>query len=183
MYISRSAVTSEGETEGELIARVKASHASRLAADGFRWAMLLRSMEDATSFSAVSMWLSPEHALAWREATESPAPLYRYNVVTARGSMTPASAAAIVDWQVDTEVAARFASRWNAAYHSIEDVFGSRLLQEMDEPLAHAGLHVVRDATRLDPAVLSAELTDDDGLVLHPVTVQRFDVVLLTEAD
>jgi Antibiotic biosynthesis monooxygenase len=183
MYISRSAVASEGETESELIARVKASHTSRLAADGFRWAMLLRSMDDAGSFSAVSMWLSPEHALAWREATESPAPLYRYNVETARGSMTPATAAAIVDWQVDPGVAARFASRWNAAYHAIEDVYGSRLLQELDEPLAHAGLHVVTDAARLDPAVLNAGITDDDGLALQPVMVQRFDVVLLTEAD
>jgi heme-degrading monooxygenase HmoA len=182
MYISRSAITLQDQTERDLLAKVEASHASRRTADGFRWAMLLRSMDDASSFVSVSMWLTPEHAKAWRDATESPAPQHGYDVATARGSMTPAAAAAIVDWKVDTQVAPRFASRWNAAYHAIEDVFGSRLLQNLDEPAAYVGLHVVTDPARLDLATLNAELTDTDGLMLRPVAVDRYEVVLLTEA-
>lgn len=182
MYVSRSLITIEAETEPELLSRAEASHASRRAADGFRWAMLLRSLDDASSFASVSMWLTPEHDAAWRAANDTPAPKHGYDVTTARGAMTPAAAAAIVGWQVEPADAARFAALWNAAYHDIEDVFGSRLLQDLETPWAYAGFHVVTDASRLEPKVLSARLTDADGLAIEPTAVERFEVVLLTEA-
>jgi heme-degrading monooxygenase HmoA len=138
-------------------------------------------MDDAARFASVTMWLTPEQAQAWRDATGSPTP-YGYEVATARGAMTPAAAAALVDWQVDEADAQRFVNRWNAAYHAIEDVFGSRLLQDMTAPAAYTGLHAVTDAARLSPNVLSAEVSDDEGLAVRPLKVERFEVVLLTEA-
>jgi len=182
MYISRSEITLQDEAEGDLVARIEAANASRRVTDGFRWAMLLHSMDDARRFASVSMWLTPEQAQNWRDANQAPAPQHGYDVATARGSMTPAAAAAIVDWQVEGADAARFVNRWNAAYHAIEDVFGSRLLQDLDQPTAYTGLHVVTDPARLAPKVLNAELTDAEGLALRPVAIHRFEVVLLTEA-
>lgn len=182
MYISRSIITLQNEAKSGLLTKVEAAHASRRDADGFRWSMLLRSMDNASDFASVSMWLTAEHEQAWREANAAPAPMHGYDVTTARGAMTPATAAAIVDWQVVAADAARFTARWNAAYHAIEDVFGSRLLQNLESASNYAGLHVVTDAARLDPKVLTAELTDADGLSVTPLAVQRFDVVLLTEA-
>ena len=182
MYISRSIISLQGDTESDLVAKVEAAHASRREADGFRWSMLLRSMDNASEFASVSMWLTPEHEQAWREANDAPAAMHGYDVTTARGAMTPAAAAAMADWQADAAEAAHFAARWNAAYHAIEDVFGSRLLQDLESPLHYTGLHVVTDAARLDPKVLSAEMSDVDGLAITPLAVQRYDVVLLTEA-
>jgi len=182
MYISRSLMTLKGETEPELLARVEASHASRRSAEGFRWAMLLRSMYDASTFASVSMWLTPEHDAAWRAANDTPAPMRGYDVATARGAMTPAAAAAIVEWRVDPADAIRFAASWNAAYHAIEDVFGSRLLQDLETPSGYAALHVVTDASRLDPKVLGAAVTDGEDLAMEPLAVERYEVVLLTEA-
>ncbi len=182
MYISRSLITLQGESESDLLAKIEAAYASRRDADGFRWSMLLRSMDDAANFASVSMWLTPEQEQAWRNANAAPAPMHGYDVTTARGSMTPAAAAALVDWQVDAAEAPRFAARWNAAYHAIEDVFGSRLLQDLESSATYAGFHVVTDRARLDPKILTAELTDADGLAVTPLAVQRFDVVLLTEA-
>jgi heme-degrading monooxygenase HmoA len=182
MYISRSLITLQGESESDLVTKVEAAHASRRDADGFRWSMLLRSMDNASDFASVSMWLTSEHEQAWREANDAPAPMHGYDVTTARGAMTPAAAAAIVDWQVDAAEASRFTARWNAVYHAIEDVFGSRLLQDLESPQTCAGFHVVTDTSKLDPRVLTAEITDADGLSITPLAVQRFDVVLLTEA-
>lgn len=182
MYISRSEIKLQGDSEPDLIARVEAAYASRLAAGGFRWAMLLRSVDDAAKFASVSMWLSPEHAQAWRDANDAPAPAHGYDVATARGSMTPAAAVAIVDWQVDASDAARFVNRWNAVYHAIEDMIGSRLLQDLEQPASYAGLHAVTDPARLTPQILGAGLTDNDGLAIEPLAFERYDVVLLTEA-
>ena len=182
MYISRSLITLKGETEAKFVARVEAAHSSRRIADGFRWAMLLRSMDDPSTFASMTMWLTPEHDAAWRAANATPAPMHGYDVTTARGAMTPAAAVAIVGWQVEAADAARFAAGWNAAYHAIEDVFGSRLLQDLNAPSDFAGLHVVTDPAQLDPTVLSARLTDADGLAIEPTAVERFDIVLLTEA-
>lgn len=182
MYISRSIITLQGEAESDLVTKVEAAHASRRNADGFRWSMLLRSMDNAVEFASVSMWLTSEHEQAWREANDAPPPMHGYDVTTARGAMTPAAAAAMVDWQVDAAEAAPFALRWNAAYHAIEDIFGSRLLQDIESPASYTGLHAVTDAARLDPKVLSSELSDADGLAITPLAVQRYDVVLLTEA-
>jgi heme-degrading monooxygenase HmoA len=182
MYISRSIITLQDESERELIEKVDEVHASRQTADGFRWSMLLRSAEDPSSFVSVSMWLTAENEEAWREANGAPLPPHRYDVATARGSMTPASSVAIVDWQVEPDLAARFAARWNAAYHAIEDKIGSRLLQDLGSETTYAGLHVATDPAALDPKVLSAGLTDDEGLEVTPLAVEFFDVVLLTEA-
>ena len=182
MYVSRSLITLKDETEPEFIAKVAEAHASRCSVEGFRWAMLLRSMDDASTFTSVSMWLTPEHDAAWRAANDTPAPMHGYDVATARGAMTPAAAAAIVEWRVDPADAERFSARWNAAYHAIEDVFGSRLLQDLQTPSAYAGLHVVTDTSRLDPKVLGAALTDGEGLSVEPFTIERYEVVLLTEA-
>jgi heme-degrading monooxygenase HmoA len=182
MYICRSIVTLDGETEAELTAKFQSAHDACRDADGFRWWMLLRSADNASDFASVSMWLTPEHEEAWRAGFGAPAATHRYDVTTARGSMTPTVAVAIVDWQVDPDEAQRFAVRWNAAYHAIEDSIGSRLLQNLDSPNVYAGLHAVTDPRHLDPKVLTAELTDGEGLSIIPLAVQRFDVVLLTEA-
>ena len=183
MYIARSLLTLQDGSEADLVTEVEMAHASRRGAVGFRWAMLLRSFDAAANYASVSMWLTPEHEQAWREANDAPAPMHRYDITTARGAMTPASAVALVEWQVDEALAARFTQRWNAAYHAIEDVFGSRLLQDLDSPGSYAGLHAVTDPARLDIKVLSADVTDDEGLDITPAVVDRFDVVLLTEAD
>ncbi len=175
-------ITFQGEPESDLFAKVEAAHESRRGAEGFRWAMLLRSIDDATDYASVSMWLTPEHDQTWREANETPAPAHGYDVTTARGSMTPASAVAIVDWPVRPAEVDRFAARWNAVYHAIENVIGSRLLRNLASPDSFAALHVVTDPERLDPAILSADLTDTEGLSIAPAFVQRFEVVLLTEA-
>jgi heme-degrading monooxygenase HmoA len=182
MYISISSMTLGGDSEGDLVSKSETAYASRRNADGFRWSMLLRAQDDANSFTSVSMWLTPEAEQAWRETNDAPAPTHGYDVVTARGSMTPASAVALVDWQIDAALAGRFSAGWNAAYHAIEDAFGSRLLQDLTSPETYVGLHVVTDPAKLDPQVLGAELTDPEGLSLAPLAVQRFDVVLLTEA-
>jgi heme-degrading monooxygenase HmoA len=182
MYVSRAEITLDGTAERDLISKVEAAHASRRSAAGFRWAMLLRPIDGAGRYASVSMWLTPEHDAAWRAANDTPAPMHGYDVTTARGAMTPAAAAAIVEWRVDPADAVRFAARWNAAYHAIEDVFGSRLLQDLETPSGYAGLHVVTDASRLDPKVLGAAVTDGEGLAMEPLVVERYQVVLLTEA-
>ena len=67
--------------------------------------------------------------------------------------MTPATVAAIVDWEVDVERVKAFTERWNAAYHHIEDRISSRLGRHFSEPSAFAGVHVAQSA---------AALTQDD---------------------
>lgn len=144
--------------------------------------MLLRPSDEAARLTSVSMWLAPEHEQAWRDASSTPLPTHRYDVSLARGSMTPAVAVAIVDWQPEEAEAARFSARWNAAYHAIENVIGSRLLQDIEAPSNYTGLHAVTDAERLDLNILNSELTDEAGLSITPATVERFEIVLLTEA-
>ena len=128
------------------------------------------------------MWQTPEHEAAWREAQGAPAPTRGYDVATARGSMTPAAAAAIVTWQVEADVAERFGARWNATYHAIEADIGSRLLRDLEAPAAFTGFHVATDPVHLDPKTLTAELTDTEGLAIAPETAERYEVVLITEA-
>jgi hypothetical protein len=179
VYVSRSIVTLR--SEGDL-APVEAAHASRKGAEGFRWTMLLRPLDGEGECVSLAMWLRPEHDQAWREVNEVPGPMRGYDVTTARGAMTPAAAVALVEWRLGETEAASFANAWNAYYHAIEDVFGSRLLQDLADPSAYTGLHVVTNAERLDTAVLAAELSLSAGLSLAPSSVQRFEVLLLTEA-
>ena len=182
MYISRSLISAQPESDAELLAKVEAAFASRQAADGFRWAMLLRSSSGAPTYVSISMWLTPEHAQRWRQANDAPPPAHGYDVTTARGSMTPATAVAVVDWQVDGGLVARFTNRWNATYHAIEDRIGSRLAQDLTDATAFTAVHVVTDAAQLKPDVLKAQLTDDEGLALSPAIVETYEVVLLKEA-
>ena len=105
-----------------------------------------------------------------------------YNVFTARGSMTPATFAAFVTWQVDVASSAGFVNRWNAFFHAIEDKLSSRLLQQLHQPVFFAGMHVVRNEEQLTAEVLAAEMKVADDLVLRPIAIDRFEVVLLTES-
>jgi hypothetical protein len=129
------------------------------------------------------MWLSPEQAseqdgntLGANESTHG------FDVTTARGSMTPASHVVLVDWQVDDAMAPRFTTRWNAAYHAIENRIGSRLLRDLESPRQYSGLHAVTDEGKLDGIALDATVTDAEGMSLMPSGVRRFEVVLLTES-
>lgn len=151
-------------------------------AEGFRWSMLLRSTDDTTRLASVAMWLSPEHEIAWREANGSPIPTQRFDVSVARGSMTPAATVALVEWHPEPTQAARFSAHWNAVYHAIENIIGSRLLQDLESSSSYIGLHAVTDPGGLDSRTLSAELTDEEGLSVTPTAVDRFEVILLTEA-
>jgi heme-degrading monooxygenase HmoA len=193
MYISiRQFTVADGKASG-LAAAAETPHALTRGVQGFRWAMLLRSSDDATKFAAVSMWLTPEAATSWAVGTigaafdsaitaaASDSSFREFDVATARGSMTPASHAAIVEWEVEPERAAGFASRWNAAYHAVEDAIGSRLLQDLEQPQRYVGLHVVTNDAALKSDVLTAEIKDREGPGLRPESVARFSVVLLTE--
>ncbi len=180
MYISILKLSSA--SENDLVHEDEAAQLSQRDAEGFRWAMLLRSTEDAASYTSVSMWLTPEHEQSWRQAGDAPRAGHGYDVTIARGSMTPATAVAIVDWRVQPAEADRFAARWNAAYHAIEDAIGSRLLRDLASPESLVALHVVAEPERLDQQILAATLRDAEGLAIAPAAVQRFDVVLLTEA-
>jgi heme-degrading monooxygenase HmoA len=193
MYISIGQFTVAAGKASEATAASQTAHDAMRGLDGLRWAMLLHSTDDAAKFAAVSMWLTPEHAAAWRESaaagsyaevlhdTASDSAEHGYDVTTARGAMTPASHAAIVEWEVEPERAAGFASRWNAAYHAVEDAIGSRLLQDLERPQRYVGLHVVTNDAALKSDVLMAEIKDREGPGLRPESVARFSVVLLTE--
>jgi heme-degrading monooxygenase HmoA len=183
MYISRTEIAVKADEFALFKAATDAIHTEMHGADGFRWAMLLRSMDDANAYASIAMWLSPQHEEAWRNDAEANSPAHGYDVTTARGTMTPATAVAIVDWRVDADLVARFTSRWNAVYHAIEDRIGSRLMQDLAAPTAYTAVHVVTDTANLKPDVLSAELTDPEGLAITPNAVTRYEVVLLTEPD
>ena len=196
MYVSRSEVTVAGGREREFIAVNEAMHAEMRTMAGLRWAMLLRSIGHPGKLASVAMWLTREQAQAWRDSDSAAAtydanqvqdmvsplaPAPEYDVATARGSMTPAAFAAIVDWKVDLASGPEFVNRWNAAFHAIEDRLGSRLLQDLSQPTHYAGLHVASHEADLVPETLAAEIEDAGGHRLQPAAIDRFEVVLLTE--
>jgi heme-degrading monooxygenase HmoA len=183
MYISVSEADVSPDLQEKAKAEVERVHEFMRTMPGFRWAMLLHSLEAPDRFASVSMWLTPDQAssqdgavLGERRETAG------YDVVTARGAMTPATHLAVVEWQVGDQVASRFANRWNAVYHAIEDRIGSRLLRDLQAPGRTAGLHAVTEEGNLDPKTLGAPLEADEGLVIGPASVQRYEVLLLAEA-
>ena len=176
MYVARHHLTVAPGQQSGLLAEVAATHAGLQSAPGFRWVMVLRSNDDPSRMAAVAMWLKRE------DAGNADFPVQHYDVATARGSMTPAAVAALVDWSVDAAVAAAFVNRWNAAYHAIEDRIGSRLLQDMDDPAHYTGYHVSTSESALTPAVLGAAIKLDDGSEVGPEKFERFDIVSLVES-
>jgi heme-degrading monooxygenase HmoA len=193
MYIAQRAFKVTGGDEPGYIALSKALHAGMKTMPGFRWAMLLRSIDDPGKMAAVEMWQTPEAANAWA-ASESHGHVvsshpvqatgneHGYDVTTARGAMTPATVAAIVEWEMDDASAKAFTDRWNAAYHHIEDRISSRLGRHLSQPARFAGFHVAQTADALAPEVVGAELREGETFAARPTTVDRYDVVLLTEA-
>jgi hypothetical protein len=157
-----------------MLAEWKPVHAELRTKPGFRWAMVLRSLEDASRLAAVAMWQQLEEAGA-------EFPVQRYDVATARGSMTPASFAAIIDWRIAADAAPAFVNAWNAAYHAIEDTLGNRLLVDLDDATHYAGLHVALNEADITDAVLqraNAEAAPGG----EPERVERFEVIDLVEA-
>ncbi len=182
MYIKRSEATISVDDLEEAKDKEGKVHEFLRTMPGFRWAMLLSSMEAPGRVAAVSMWLSPQQASSQDGNTLGATEETRgYDVATARGSMTPASHIALVDWVVADDLASRFTNRWNAAYHAIEDRIGSRLLKDLDAPGTYAGLHAVTDEANLNPEALAAAVTDAEGLSVSPTAIHRYEVLLLTE--
>jgi hypothetical protein len=141
----------------------------------------------------VEMWQTPEVAIAWtasesRSQTVAALPVrddgteQGYDVTTARGSMTPATVAAFVEWDINDANAKPFMDRWNAAYHHIEDRISSRLLRDLNASGRFAGFHIALSAEALTPDVLGAELREGETFAASPVMFDRYEVVLLTEA-
>ena len=183
MYIKRSEATVSADSLEDTKASEARVHEFMRTMPGFRWAMLLRTFESPIRLAAVSMWLSPEQASAQDANTLGvDEETHGYDVATARGSMTPATHVAIVDWEVDDETASRFTDRWNAFYHAIEDRIGSRLLRDLDSPATYAGLHVMTDGSHLNPEMFGSPVSDADGMDVRPKGVRAFEVLLLTEA-
>lgn len=197
MYVSRSEISVDGENETDYIAMHQALHDAMKPALGFRWAMLLRSLEDSSRLAAVALWQSPAHAEAFTNSAAAtanaevaadddmspPAPAREYDVATARGPMSPAAFAAIVDWDIEDAPARKgFVERWNAAYHAIEDKLGSRLLAELSQPSRFAGLHVAQDKDDLSPHALSGKVERREELGFAPKAIARYEVILLSES-
>ena len=184
MYVTRRDSRVDDASERGFLAEHDALHAAMLSATGFRWAMLLRSTEEPARLASVEMWQTGDEAEAFRQSSVPASllvPPLGYDVVTARGSMTPATFAAFVDWEVDGASSASFVNRWNAAFHGVEDKLSSRLLQQPGQPARLAGMHVVTEEAQLKPAVLTAEIKLVDGTGIRPLGIERFEVVLLTE--
>ena len=183
MYISISEAEVVEDRQFDAQTEVDRVHDFLRTMPGFRWAMYLHSLDAPDRFAAVSMWLSPEQATAQDGAVLGSSTATRgYDVVTARGGMTPASHVAIVEWQVDAEIASGFSNRWNAAYHAIEDRIGSRLLKDLDTPGRHAALHAVTEESNLDARTLGAPVEVGEGVEVSPQSVHRYEVLLLKEA-
>lgn len=193
MFIAHSEFEVIDSDVGGHLALSEALHAGMKSMTGFRWAMLLRSMDDPGKMATVEMWLTPEAASAWTESearrqarsthpAQSESAVHGYDVTTARGSMTPASVAAIVEWEIGAPDEKPFTDRWNAVYHHIEDRISSRLLRDLGRPDRFAGLHVAQSAATLTPEVLGAELREGESFAARPAALTRYDVVLLTEA-
>jgi heme-degrading monooxygenase HmoA len=176
MYVVRHHLSIGAEQQPGLLAEVETAHAGLESAPGFRWAMVLRSVDEPVRMAAVAMWLNRD------DAGKVDFAVTHYDVATARGTMTPASFAALVDWRVEAGAAPGFVNRWNNAYHAIEDSMGSRLLQNMDDPAHYTGYHVATRDSALRPEILGAAIRDDAGGELRPESVERFEVVSLVEA-
>ena len=182
MYISISRAAGPAADDAETRAEVSRIHEFMRTMPGFRWAMLLQSLETPGTLATASMWLSPEQATAQDGVTLGEGKETRgFDVTTARGSMTPATHIAVVEWQVPSDLTDRFSNRWNAAYHRIEDRIGSRLLRDLATPGLYAGLHAVTDEANLNPEALGAAITDENGLSVSSTAVRRYEVVVLTE--
>ena len=197
MYIARRELRVAGGKTAEFLTLNEALHTRMKAMPGFRWAMLLRSMGYPGKMASIDMWQTRQQAQDWSDSevlsatfTAHPtqgiaAPIgiaHGYDVVTARGSMTPAPVAAIVEWEVDVEYGKAFVDRWNAAYHHIEDRVGSRLGRHPSHPMSFAGFHVALSEGALALDVLGGELRLAENLAVRPASVDRYDVVMLTEA-
>ena len=154
---------------------IAAAHKGLEQQPGFRWAMVMRPQENPSRLAAAAMWLTLE------QAGEPEFPARRYDVATARGSMTPAAAAALVEWQPDEQATPDFVNRWNAAYHAIEDAIGSRLLRDLDGSGRFTALHVAANAAALTPATLGTANSDAGGDT-RPSNVELFEVLFLNEA-
>jgi heme-degrading monooxygenase HmoA len=175
MYVARHHLEVAPDQQSGLLAEMKPVHAELRSRPGFRWAMVLRSADDQSRLAAVAMWLNRQ------AAGNADFPVQHYEVATARGSMTPASVAAIVDWRVQPDSAPGFVNRWNAAYHAIEDTIGSRLLQDLDDPAHYAGLHVATSDANITDAILE-RANAEAGAGTLPDKVERFVVLDLAEA-
>jgi heme-degrading monooxygenase HmoA len=174
MYVARHHLTVAADQLDAMLAEWKPVHAELRTKPGFRWAMVLRSLEDASRLAAVAMWQQRE------QAGNAGFPAQHYDVATARGAMTPAAVAAIVDWRVEGDAPA-FVNSWNAAYHAIEDTLGNRLLLDLDDATHYAGLHVALNEADITDAVLqraNAEAAPGG----EPERIERFEVIDLVEA-
>lgn len=193
MYIARREIqVMEGKAQ-EFRGLAESLHAGLKDLPGFRWAMLLQAADSESKTAVIEMWLTEEQAAARGESDALGAigggedvarpigEMHGYDVTTARGSMTPASFAAIVEWEVDEPDGKMFTERWNAAYHHIEDRISSRLLRDLNEPAKLVGFHVAQSADVLTLEVLGAELRGGETFSARPIAVERYDVVLLTE--
>ena len=194
MYIAIRQITVDAGKTSDLSAAAETALSLTRGVQGFRWSMLLRSVDDATRFAAVSMWLTPEAATDWAigtigaaydstiTAVASDSSLCEFDVATARGSMTPAEYAVVVEWEVPPESVAVFSNRWNALYHAVEDAIGSRLLRDLEQANRYVGLHVVQkqDVLKSDAFVTAIEVGED--AMLKPESIARYSVVLLEEA-
>ena len=182
MYISRTEFQTEGGKVAELLTDHETLQTNLKGLPGFRWAMLLRSVDDANKMASVEMWLNEEQAPAPGESSAATtSQTYGYDVTTARGSMTPASFAAIVEWQIPEQDVKAFTDRWNAAYHHVEDRISSRLLRDLRQPSQFVGFHVAQSGDVLTPEVLSAELREGEKFSVRPIAVWHYSVGLLTE--
>ena len=175
MYVARHHLTVAPDQQDALLSEMEPVHADLHSKPGFRWAMILRSVDEPSRLAAVAMWLNRENA------GNAGFPAQHYDVAKARGAMTPATVAAIVDWRVEAAAAPAFVNSWNAAYHAIEDTIGSRLLQDLDDPAHFAGLHVATSETNLTEAILE-RANGEAGVGALPDKVERFAVLDLVEA-
>jgi hypothetical protein len=174
VYVVIHRITIDPAEQAGLLAEMDSVHSGLRAKPGFRWVLALRAIDDPSHMAAVAMWLNRA------DAGGSDVAVSHYDVATARGSMTPAGAAALVEWRAGSEQAQAFVQRWNAAYHNIEDRIGSRLLLDLDDPGRYTGLHTAADIDNLDVKTLAAPIAGE-GFSLSPSQVERFHVVSLVE--
>jgi len=181
MYIAMTQADLAVDVQDHAQAEIERVHEFVRQMPGFRWAMYLHSLDEPDRFASVSMWLTPEQASSQIGAVLGDAAQTRgYDVVTARGAMTPASHLALVEWRVGEADAAAFANRWNAVFHAIEDRIGSRLLRDLEAPGSLAGLHAVTAEGNLDAKTLGANIEDGE-LRVSPLSVHRYEVLSLAE--
>jgi heme-degrading monooxygenase HmoA len=195
MYVTRREVRVVGGRERDFRRMNEAMQTGMKDAGGFRWAMLLRSIGYPSKLASLAMWDDYAAAQAWSNSDASAAvfaghpvqgmvsplgPAHGYEVATARGAMSPASYAAIVDWEVEASQAAAFTQRWNAQYHAVEEKLGSRLLRHAGQPTLFAGLHVAIDEAALKTELLWQAIGVSEDETIAPAAMDRFEVLLQT---